>query len=419
MVVDPEVSLVNVCLVMKTPCSVARNPLLLVPLTRLLLTLGAPSAWCGAPPAADAPTGIPDLDAAQAAAGRMPKVVVTGEGVAWDQERLLSAPLHSMYLEPTGHDRSRAHDSAALLGAVPGAAVVRNGPQTGIVQLRGLQNERVRLVVDGMTLTPACPNHMDPPLHYLAPTATDTLMVMAGVTPVSLGGDSIAGTVVARPAPPRFFESARARVFGELGGSVHSDSDGWGTHGTIGVANRRLSAAYSGSWQSAGDFRFPGGRVRDTGYQTTQHGLLLATQTEVGLLAADLRLLRTRDAGTPALPMDMLEGDGYRVGLRHAGEFGFGTLESRVYRHEVDHLMDNYSLRPPGPMRMFSRAESDDTGARLDAALPGEVHTFRLGTEFHRNEFSAFQQNALTGAQQDTLRNALRQRVGTYLEWQA
>jgi iron complex outermembrane receptor protein len=50
---------------------------------------------------------------------------------------------------------------------------VRNGDLTGIVQLRGLFNGRVCVDIDGMQITPACPNHMDPPLHYSAPSEID------------------------------------------------------------------------------------------------------------------------------------------------------------------------------------------------------------------------------------------------------
>jgi len=95
-------------------------------------------------------------------------------------------------------------DAADLMRGVPGAAVVRNGPLTGIVQLRGMQNERVKVLVDGMTLTPACPNHMDPPMHYAMPGALERVTVMAGLVPVSEGGDSLAGTVRLDSAPPRF-----------------------------------------------------------------------------------------------------------------------------------------------------------------------------------------------------------------------
>jgi iron complex outermembrane receptor protein len=369
-----------------------------------------------------AQTAHPQTDATPEAASphaaatpvRMPKVVVTAplpDGAPLDAQRADTSP----------RARIVAQDTAALLEDVPGTAVVRNGPQTGIVQLRGLSGDRVKVAVDGMTLTPACPNHMDPPLHYAAPTSLDTLTVMAGITPVSLGGDSLGGTVLALPPPPRFATNEQALGFGELGGFYRSNNDGYGFNGEGGVANQYLSAAYQGSWQRANDLRFPGGRVHDTGFDTQQHNLLAGLRTPQGVWSVDAGLLRTRDAGTPALPMDMIQDDGYRIGLKHQGDYSFGAAEGRFYFHTIDHLMDNYSLRPvaPGGMRMFSPATSDDLGVNLGLAIPKDLHTFRVGTGFHLNLFDAYQQNAGTGAQQDTLNDASRARVGTYAEWQA
>src|SRR5512139_2756468 len=116
-------------------------------------------------------------------------------------------------------------DAAEALTRVPGAAVVRNGAQTGIVQLRGLFNERVRVRIDGMELTPACPNHMDPPLHYAGLEALDAVEVIVGASPVSLAGDSLAGSVEVKSRPPRFAADAAwqpdARVeFGYSGGNA-------------------------------------------------------------------------------------------------------------------------------------------------------------------------------------------------------
>jgi iron complex outermembrane recepter protein len=48
-------------------------------------------------------------------------------------------------------------DTSALLENTPGASIMRNGDLTGIVQLRGLFNERMRVDIDGMHITPACP----------------------------------------------------------------------------------------------------------------------------------------------------------------------------------------------------------------------------------------------------------------------
>ncbi len=351
-----------------------------------------------------------------AATQQLPETVVTATRMFPE-----GAPLDTEAADTSPQARSRAADSAALLREVPGAAVVRNGPQTGIVQLRGLSGDRVKVLVDGMTITPACPNHMDPPLHYAAPSGADSLTVMAGITPVSLGGDSIGGTVLLQSPPTRFSTNDHPLAFGEIGTVYRSSNDGYGFSGGGGLANRTWSAAYQGSWQTAGDLRFPGGRVRDTGYHTQQHGLVVGLQTDVGLWSIDASLLRTRDTGTPALPMDMIKDDGYGIGLTQSGHYSFGSVDARFYYHATDHRMDNYSLHPvaTGGMRMFSPSNSDDTGLNLGVSLPHGIHTLRVGTEFHLNDFDAYQQNVATGAQQDTLNDASRVRAGTYVEWQA
>jgi iron complex outermembrane receptor protein len=324
-------------------------------------------------------------------------------------------------LTPAPETRLRVSDSAALLQSVPGAAVVRNGPLTGIVQLRGLSGDRVRVLVDGVTITPACPNHMDPPLHYAPPSAVQQLTVMAGVTPVSHGGDSLAGTVLVESAPPRFATNENTLWFGDVASFYRSSDDGYGFNGAAGVADQNWSGAYRGSWQTANDLRFPGGRVRDTGFDEQQHhDVRAATRTARGLWEVNAGLGRTRDAGTPALPMDMIKDDSWRLRLRQQGDYEFGTIEGRIAFHRIEHLMDNYSLRPlaPGAMRMFSPAESDDWSGGLAVSLPRDRHTFRVGLDFHHNAFDAYQQNAATGARQDTLNEATRTRIGGYGEWQ-
>ncbi len=320
---------------------------------------------------------------------------------------------------PSAVDCARVEDVAGMLKAVPGAAVVRNGPQTGIVQLRGLSGDRVRVVVDGATITPACPNHMDPPLHYASAPAVQTLNVLAGIAPVSSGGDNLGGVVQVETLALRFATNGHMLGLAEANSSFHSNNDGWDVAGQGGVANDRLGAVYQGSWQIAQDLRFPGGRVRDSSYETQQHGVQTGLQTASGLWSADARFTRTRDTGTPALPMDMIKDDGWRVGLRHAARHEFGSVESRFYYHSIDHRMDNYSLRPPSAMRMFSPATSDDLGFALGTVLPRDIHSFGAGADFHRNTLDVFQQNVATGMPQDTFNNAERSRVGCYAEWQA
>lgn len=348
----------------------------------------------------------------------MPLVVVAGTNLPASAERVVGAALDVQRPEVTPATRSRVADSAALLQGLPGVAVVRNGPLTGSPQLRGLSGDRVRTEIDGQTLTPACPNHMDPPLHYASPQFVDTAYVLPGIAPVSLGGDSIGGTVIIRSAPPTFSRDDRWRPSGEFESSYRGADDGFSLGGRVGVADRRRRLSYQGGWQQGKELRYPGGRVRDTGYDLSQHRVQLAIDTLPGLWSLDLGLTRTRDAGTPALPMDMIEDDGYGASLRFEGEHQLGPLEGSLFFHHTDHLMDNFSLRPAGPMRMASPAESDDLGLRLDTGLRREADLFRVGPQFTGNLFDAYQRNEATGARQDTLNEASRWRAGLYAEWQ-
>lgn len=343
---------------------------------------------------------------------RLPTVVVVGE-------RLPKFEPGTVPLTPAR--QLRALDTAALLEQTPGAAIVRNGPLTGIVQLRGLGGDRVRVSLDGMTITPACPNHMDPPLHYAAPTAVGKLSVLAGITPVSAGGDSIGGTVVVEPARLQFATNDSLRPDGNFGSFFHGNNDGYGFNGSIGLTSRDWSGDYHGAWQTANDLHFPGGRVHDTSIgEQQQHEARLATRTTHGTWTISGGAGRTRDAGTPALPMDMIVDDSWRAGFRHEGEYDFGEVVGGLAFHRIEHLMDNFSLRPlaAGAMRMFSPATSDDASGGWTVSLPRGRQTIRLGAEFHHNEFDAFQQNAMTGAQQDTLNHATRTRLGSFAEWQ-
>ncbi|MEZ5384783.1 MAG: TonB-dependent receptor [Prosthecobacter sp.] len=330
------------------------------------------------------------------------------------------APLSSDSVDiDTIHARST--DSASMLKNTPGAAILRNGPQTGIVQLRGLSGDRVKVSVDGAAITPACPNHMDPPLHYAARGSVDSIAVMAGLNPVSQGGDNIAGTIVVRSPDPRFATAEQHSIAsGELGSFFRGSNDAHGFNLGGSAASEALSGTYQGSWEHANELRFNGGRVRASGYETQQHQVITAMQLGQGILALDTSFVRTRDSGTPTLPMDMIKDDGVRVGLRYVGQHEFGTLEARAYVHTIDHLMNNYSLRPlaVGTMPMQSPATSNDYGFSLGVTVPQGRHTLRAGTDFHRNEFDASQQNMITGASQDTLNNTTRTRWGSYVEWQ-
>jgi len=321
-----------------------------------------------------------------------------------------------------GSDRLRSPDAAAIVRNLPGAAIVRNGPQTGILQLRGLSGDRVAVRVAGMTITPACPNHMDPPLHYAHPSSGDLVEMFAGISPVSAGGDHIGGSLAVNREAPVFADDGPFLTKGTLGASILGSQDAALFSAGLTLAGADVAVQYRGSAATADDLRYPGGKVSASGYDSTSHEITTAWRTAGGYLAADLGFSATRDAGTPALPMDMIKDDAWRLGLTQNETYAWGTLENRLYVHDIDHLMDNFTLRqpptPPAGMAMESPATSRDYGWRGDVTLPRGDHKLRAGIDLHRNEFEAEQVAVATGLRRDTFNHNRRSRIGAYVDWE-
>ena len=318
-----------------------------------------------------------------------------------------------------GPDQLRHADTAAMVGKLPGASIVRNGSQTGILQLRGLSGDRVAVRVDSMTITPACPNHMDPPLHYAHPTYGDLVELMAGISPVSAGGDHIGGSLSVKSPDPVFAKADTLLMHGALGASFLGNQDATMLHTDLSIAGENAAIQYRGSAATADDLRYPGGTVSASGYDTTSHDLTGAWRTAHGFIAVDVGFSSTRDAGTPSLGMDMVEDEAWRIGITQKESFTWGMLENRIYLHDIDHLMDNFTLRPvmPGGMMMESPATSRDYGWRGAVTVPMAENTLLAGIDLHRNEFDAEQVDLMSGMRRDTFEDNARSRYGAYVEW--
>src|SRR5574337_1821515 len=114
--------------------------------------------------------------------------------------------------------RPATSDTAQLLRSLPGISLSGAGGVSSLPSVHGLADDRLRIQVDGMDLISACGNHMNPPLSYIDPTRVGSIRLFAGITPVSVGGDSIGATIQVESPPPAFtLPRAAPRVSGEAG----------------------------------------------------------------------------------------------------------------------------------------------------------------------------------------------------------
>jgi iron complex outermembrane recepter protein len=273
--------------------------------------------------------------------------------------RILTPGLGATGLDSTAIARklARSSDTARLLVGTPGVSAYGAGGVSSLPVIRGLADDRLRTKVDGMDLVAACPNHMNSPLSYIDPTAVANIDVYAGVTPVSVGGDSIGGSIVVHSADPAFAKSGEQLMHGAAGTFYRSNGDGWGGNVSGTFATDSVSLGYTGAYTqsdnySAGDdfrdYTFTGraghtlatDEVGSTAYESSNQAVRLAWQRGAHLLDFTYGIQDIPYEGYPNQRMDMTDNRGDQFNLAYTGSVGWGTLRARAYHQQTKHEMD-------------------------------------------------------------------------------
>ena len=129
---------------------------------------------------------------------------------------LPNVTVHGLRLGDSPSSQSTS-DTAATLASRSGVSTYAAGGVSGLPALRGLASDRIKVLIDGAESTAACGNHMNAPLSYIDPTQVSMTTVMAGLSPVSAGGDNIAGVIDVKSVQPLFAKAGEGlRTSGAL-----------------------------------------------------------------------------------------------------------------------------------------------------------------------------------------------------------
>jgi iron complex outermembrane receptor protein len=245
-----------------------------------------------------------------------------------------------------------ATDIPHLLGPVPGLSLQTGGPVSTLPVLNGLADDRVNILVDGMSITSSCGNHMNPPLAYFDPSAVARIQVLPGVTPVSLGGDSIGGTINVEQAPPKFARKSQDVLWdGQLSVYYRSNGNGISTDGALSASTSNMSIGYAGMWGQSEDYKDGNGhKVLSTNYQESNHYITLGFKN----IAGGTLVIR---GGIQSIPyqgfanqrMDMNGNHSQFVNAKFARDFTWGKLDSTLFYHNVNHYMNFLSDKITSP----------------------------------------------------------------------
>ena len=321
-------------------------------------------------------------------------------------------------VEPT----ATTGDAAQLLEDKPGVSLYGAGGASHLPVLHGLNDDRINLLIDGAPATSACANHMNPALSYIDASAVRSVDVVAGLTPVSLGGDSIAGTIVIDSAPPHYADTAD-KLYRAASASVsyRSVASAVGFAASAALADQHFSVGYNGAIDRAQSYDDGHGeKVLDTLYKTENHQLTFGMRDDVQQLALKLGYQYIPYQGYANQFMDMVGNRSDSVKLHYTRSFGWGELSARAFWQGVEHQMGFFTSEKPGQMPMHT--EGTDAGYALqgDIAL-SDGHTLRIGQDLHRYRLDdwwpAVDGSAMMGPlDYKNINDGRRDRIGVFVE---
>lgn len=281
-----------------------------------------------------------------------------------------------------------AHDGAEYLKQLPGFSVVRKGGSGGDPSFRGMAASRLTIVNDDGMLLGGCGSRMDPPTAYITPQNYDRMVIVKG--PQSTRYLPAAATV-------RFERDHSERLVDGLHGQAGM------TLGSFGKREMNLDAQYAAagyygrfraSTGESDNYRDGDGHEVNSRYDRQSFNSELGYRGEVNQLSLSL----TQSMGEAAYAdrsMDGVRFDRQQWQLRWVTELPVAwqnSVEFTVQQADIDHVMDNYSLRDftssmmrPEPAAMNPTRETDS--GRLELTLePSDSVAMRLGVDASQNQ---------------------------------
>ena len=302
-------------------------------------------------------------------------------------------------------------DTASLLNFFTGVDTAANGGVSSLPIIRGLADDRINVKVDGVDLISACGNHMDPPTSYLDASNLESVRVFAGITPVSMGGDSIGGSVILNSTKPKFATGDDIITASKVNGFYRSNNDARGGSFMTQFATDNFFAKYSGSYSDANNYyagsnfktsTYGGGddpihlrndEVGSSGYRLENHNLNFAYKLDNHIFDVKLGYQKIPFQGFPNQRMDMTDNEQTKVNLSYFGDYDWGNLEARLFNHNTRQSMqfgsdkeywyNGTASNNVAGMPMETRSETNGLNVKANLII-SDKDTLKTGLEYQQ-----------------------------------
>lgn len=284
-------------------------------------------------------------------------------------------------------DTRNAVDGGDLLKNINGVNTIRRGGHGLDAVIRGQSDQRLNTFLDGAMVYGACSAKMDPASTYANVNNYDSVTVIKGTQSVLFGAGGPGGVVsfkrVTNPVTKPEFR---------IGQNFDSNAGAYTTSGNM--IFPLSSSSYlrlNGSATNAGNYETGAGIKPLTEYSTTDYTIILGTLLADGSkLELNYSNNRQDKVGYPGLMMDIVYSytDMYTFKYHRVTPIGiFSNMNLELFNTDIDHLMDNRTLRSGGTA-MATPTSSDTYGGRIIGTIGSNI---RAGLDYEHNTKNAEQ----------------------------
>ncbi|MFP4463062.1 MAG: TonB-dependent receptor domain-containing protein [Guyparkeria sp.] len=315
---------------------------------------------------------------------------------------LITAPEPVAIHQPvtlTGEETAPRADLAEVLREISGVTAGRMSGHGLDPIIRGQREHQLNVLLDGAGIANACPNRMDPPTSFGNLSGYDEVEVRKGVTTLTRGPGGSGGSI--ELTRNTFERAAEPGLQSRFGFATSSNGLTDQSSADVLISNGNAYGRVIGQIANGDNYEDGDGDEVPSSYKqrsgTIIGGYRVSGETGIEVSVDRNRMLDTRYAGAG---MDSVYDDAtiYRLDGRLGDLSGpVDSLRLQFSRANVDHLMDNFSLRDrTAPMPMEAPAESHTSTARLTLeSNPGNVG-LEYGLDLERVEQDALARNAMT-----------------------
>ncbi|HOO82633.1 MAG TPA: TonB-dependent receptor [Alphaproteobacteria bacterium] len=331
--------------------------------------------------------------------------IIEVDPIAVEALMMMSYPASASYDSSDAASPLRYSDGADYLGSLPGVTAARFGGHGLEPFIRGQSQGQLNIVNGDSYVFGGCPNRMDPPSAYMNIQLRDTVTVIQGYQSVLNGFGGSGGSVIVEQGRPDFGEALA--VTGLVQGGYDGNSEMWNAGANVTAGTLLGYANAYGSYKDAENYEDGDGDEVRAAFIERSGGLKVGYTPEGAHLSLGADYRKINDALFPGAGMDspLSKGQTFKAALeRDLDGKIFQRVKVSTYASLVDHIMDNFSLRPftaAMPLRVDS--QSDTYGAKLEKDFVLFDQPVESVLEWRRNNRNADRIVNTTGALQSLL----------------